>query len=294
MFAIPNAGWSFLTINKIPIGSISYVDDVPSIFIKECIRYLNDNDPNTRERLFNVEFDAEGHDIGIVQIGDWDFFSFDTRNINKDTDNKYHFNNLIQLNDIENFSPKDFVYEMLKEAISDFEKNLITWADDWYISVDTESKDDNRKYLKDLINKGKETIKKYEKEKENYHEMELGNFLFGNSRGDFPIPDRTSWQDAFVELFIESDLFDGYGYYKNNKNDPEHTTNRGGYENDIFIINPYYWGDDEIIAELPNFVYKPTGFEIQWYKYPMRDSYMNQNISLDAAIKIWKECIESM
>lgn len=43
----------------------------------------------------------------------------------------------------------------------------------------------------------------------------------------------------------------------------------------------------------PNFLYKPTGFAIKWYKYPLRDSYMNQNISLDEFKSIISKCIES-
>ena len=45
---------------------------------------------------------------------------------------------------------------------------------------------------------------------------------------------------------------------------------------------------------LPNFLYKPTGFEIQWYKYPLRDAYMNEDISLREFIKIIDKCIESI
>ena len=94
--------------------------------------------------------------------------------------------------------------------------------------------------------------------------MELGNMIFGNSRGEYPIEDRENWQDKFWEIF--DDVFDYYGYYEKFKEDPEHTTDRGGYENDVFLINPYYWGEDDDIAVLPNFVYKPVGWEIQWYK----------------------------
>ena len=120
---------------------------------------------------------------------------------------------------------------------------------------------------------------------------ELGNLIFGNSRGEYHI-DRESWQDEFWEIF--GDVFDSYAYYTKHKEDPEHTTDRGGYENDVFVMNPYYWGDDEEIAVLPNFVYKPTGFEIQFYKYPLRDSYMSQDISLEEAVKIWRHCRQSM
>ena len=43
----------------------------------------------------------------------------------------------------------------------------------------------------------------------------------------------------------------------------------------------------------PNFLYKPTGFAIKWYKYPLRDSYMSQNITLDEFKKIIAKCVES-
>lgn len=43
----------------------------------------------------------------------------------------------------------------------------------------------------------------------------------------------------------------------------------------------------------PNFFYKPTGFQIMWYKYPLRDSYMNQNITVDEFKEILTHCTES-
>ena len=43
----------------------------------------------------------------------------------------------------------------------------------------------------------------------------------------------------------------------------------------------------------PNFLYKPTGFSIMMYKYFLRDSYMNQNISLDEFREILKDCVRS-
>jgi len=45
---------------------------------------------------------------------------------------------------------------------------------------------------------------------------------------------------------------------------------------------------------MPNFLYKPTGFEIQWYKYPMRDAYMNQKMSDKEFHKIILDCIKSI
>lgn len=117
--------------------------------------------------------------------------------------------------------------------------------------------------------------------------MELGNLMFGNSQGEYPIEDRMPWQEAFFEVF--GDKFDSYGYYEGREQ-----TDRGGYENDVFVLNPYYWGEDEKIGEEPNFLYKPTGWEIQWYKYPMRDAYQNRDVLLEEAVRIWKKCRASM
>ena len=44
----------------------------------------------------------------------------------------------------------------------------------------------------------------------------------------------------------------------------------------------------------PNFLFKPTGFSIKWYKYPLRDSYMNQNLSLDELKGIIAKCVDSL
>ena len=43
-----------------------------------------------------------------------------------------------------------------------------------------------------------------------------------------------------------------------------------------------------------NFHHKPTGFGIQWYKYPFRDSYMNQNITLEEFGAVVDDCIKSL
>ena len=66
------------------------------------------------------------------------------------------------------------------------------------------------------------------------------------------------------------------------------------FDNEIITILPYYWGDDDVICTLPNFVYKPTGFTLSWYKYPLRDSYMNQDLSFDAFLDILKHAQDSI
>ena len=44
----------------------------------------------------------------------------------------------------------------------------------------------------------------------------------------------------------------------------------------------------------PNFLYKPTGFRINWYKYPFRDSYMTPGINAKEWYRIVRHCIESL
>jgi hypothetical protein len=60
-----------------------------------------------------------------------------------------------------------------------------------------------------------------------------------------------------------------------------------------------YWDEMGGHAEtcrltLPNFLYKPTGFRINWYKYPFRDSYMTPRITPKKWREIVKHCIESV
>jgi len=43
----------------------------------------------------------------------------------------------------------------------------------------------------------------------------------------------------------------------------------------------------------PNFLYKPTGFKINWYKYPFRDSYMTPKISAKEWKRILTHCRET-
>lgn len=110
--------------------------------------------------------------------------------------------------------------------------------------------------------------------------MELGNLMFGNSRGQYAVEPREDYQEPFARfidtLGLDYHAMDDHG---------------NGVDNDVFTIRPYYWGEDEEIAALPNFVYKPTGLEIRWYKYPMRDAYSNQDVSAENFKAILKDCL---
>lgn len=122
-------------------------------------------------------------------------------------------------------------------------------------------------------------------------DIELGNLLFGHSRGEYCFPDREIVDSAEWCNLLDITKSDFYGYTASESENP-----RGGYENDVFAIGPYWWGDEDNKeeCEAPNFLYKPTGFEIRWYKYPFRDSYMTENLTSEQILEIFEKCAESV
>lgn len=111
------------------------------------------------------------------------------------------------------------------------------------------------------------------------NDMELGNLIFGNSRGLYHVEPRMEYQDTFCK-FLRRIGCDFEGCSKDGEE----------IDNDVFTLRPYYWGEDEEKADLPNFIYKPANIKISWYKYPMRDAYCNQNVSIKTFKAILKEC----
>ena len=68
------------------------------------------------------------------------------------------------------------------------------------------------------------------------------------------------------------------------------------FENDVFMMHQYCWCDREDCkwcgeSHAPNFLHKPSGSEVRWYKYIGRG--METKISGDWR-KIISECIESV
>jgi hypothetical protein len=134
--------------------------------------------------------------------------------------------------------------------------------------------------------------------------MEFGNMMFGNSRGEYEVPRDRGFEEEL------SRLFDSYA------KDRDTSWREYGepFENGTFFVSTYYWGDctcgyedadqkkigypeqhtKECLLCRPNFCYKPTEFELRWYKYPLRDSYMSQDLSLEEFKKIIDDCIESV
>ena len=277
MFTRPNCGWTEWEINGHKNGSVSYCDDVPAIFITACCNYLKN------PIGFNLVLDGEGNDHGLSLIGNY-FCAYSFHG-----EEPPYLTEITPVSDFILYDTDDgpeFVEKMLREAINDFERDFDLWSR-WNPGLyeDEEEITEEADRLRELIEYGKETLAK-----KPHHMPELGNLIFGNSRGEYPV-DRKSIEDVFSEAF--GDIFSYNGFLE----DPKYTgrkTNRGGYENDTFCIEPYYWGDDDDIAELPNFIYKPENIEISWYKYWFRDSYSNVPLDVDKAREIFKACRKSM
>lgn len=111
--------------------------------------------------------------------------------------------------------------------------------------------------------------------------MELGNAVFGHSRGTVEIPRYEGYEEHLLRLFKACEKSgDGYGVE---------------FVSDTFEIHRYWWGDDEVPeATRPNFTFKPTGYELRWYKYILRDSYASKYLSLDEFGLMIDACIESL
>jgi len=195
--------------------------------------------------------------------------------------------------------------------------------------------------------------------------MELGNMIFGNSRGDFPIERGIGYEEQLERLFeayapdrdnswreygerFENDTFEVFPYYwddectcgfdeldaawdEANPHKPEcyqtalakgRAANQGRADDALYTrlcaeygvpfpdgcavhctcgCDEEYakWGeahdhDPECLLVKPNFLYKPTGFSVSWYKYPLRDSYTSEQLTVAQFTAIIDKCIESL
>lgn len=111
--------------------------------------------------------------------------------------------------------------------------------------------------------------------------MELGNLMFGHSRGNWEVPSDDAYEQPIAELFEA--LSPGCAPYG------------VPHDNDVFTMNLYWWGEeDHPDADKPNFLHKRTGLELRWYKYALRDSYTNREVSPQEWRSIMDECIASV
>lgn len=132
--------------------------------------------------------------------------------------------------------------------------------------------------------------------------MELGNLLFGHSRGRYEV-DRDMIQPLGDLMYLMG--YDEYGRnpLTDRKDKPfdireNQRTGVDLYDKDGALImrtRPYWWGDTDskegqAQAELPNLEIPSLGFELNWYKHPFRDSYCNRPLGdvLDDILRLLK------
>ena len=63
------------------------------------------------------------------------------------------------------------------------------------------------------------------------------------------------------------------------------------FKNDTFEFRAYRWNDEHNDYHFWHF---PSGFKIEWYKYPMRGAYCNMEISDNQFVDILYDCINSI
>jgi len=69
------------------------------------------------------------------------------------------------------------------------------------------------------------------------------------------------------------------------------------FENDEFMMHPYCWCEKDecewCCGDAPNFLHKPSGLSVTWYKYIGRGMIVQGPADLDVAAII-RACIESI
>ena len=109
--------------------------------------------------------------------------------------------------------------------------------------------------------------------------------------------------EKFVNFYI---LDCGICAFNKNSEKGKFVNERCGFSCELFEINPYCWEDctcgvtdlysevEEHSGDCPfvhhNFIYRPTGFYIDWYKYSFRSSDMNQNLTIREIEDIFDKC----
>lgn len=69
------------------------------------------------------------------------------------------------------------------------------------------------------------------------------------------------------------------------------------FENEVFQVRMYRWNDIEDDPDNHNnyhFWHKPSGFKIEWYKYPLRGAYCNMDISDGQFVDVLYDCVNSI
>lgn len=303
MLGKPSCGWVTVSYDNEIIGSASYLTDVDVDLLSTCVKYLRGDIDR-----FYVDFNAEGYLFGFTQINNEIYIYTE-----EDAD-AYGAPRLkwISSNYID---PLYLVEDIAQEVSNDIEKNFDDWCD-WTAFTD----EDKRAKKEELLTLLTDLQVIFDSPRKSGIK-ELGNELFGHSTGEYQLR-RDKWEDVFHD-FLNDCKFDSYGYidddklekkyghrkeskYSNRdiygdncknetiKNNLDYHSHIHYFDNDVFMVNPYYWGDSADLADIPNFIYYPENIEIKWYKYPLRDAWINKQITFEEFYNILNKCKESL
>ena len=301
----PEYGWCTVEYNDKYLGDASYITDVAGDSLRACLDYLTG-----KTDTFKITYDNEGHYFGLITIDDEVFGWIGKGSVPE----------VIKLTD-EYIPVEDFVRSLSYELIEDINTNFEDWCHFDVMSaepVESEEYQEDYNYNKEELTSLIEELELRLAKPSILREMELGNILWGNSRGKYPVP-RDEWQDKFCE-FLEECGFDSYGHIEDDKleayietkvsslankdiyseestlvkENPEYRPHLHYFDNGVFMLNPYYWGDADDLAEMCNFKYYPTNYELCWYKYPLRDAWANKELTFDDFCDLIDKCRESL
>lgn len=101
-----------------------------------------------------------------------------------------------------------------------------------------------------------------------HYEPELGQLCFGNPTGEYPVPQYAAALISGIAAAIEIAFWNREQREWDRCEDPRI---KG------LVFRPYYWGDDDEHAVLPNLEFE--GIEIRWYKYIGRGMSVNKALS---------------
>jgi hypothetical protein len=112
---------------------------------------------------------------------------------------------------------------------------------------------------------------------------ELGQLLFGCPTGRYDVPD---YGVALIEWCMKEIE---RVYWNRNQREWDRYTDP---QIPGIIYRPYYWGDDEVEMELPNFQLEGNQFEIRWYKHCWRGVSCNINYTPGQWVEWFDEVIK--
>lgn len=151
--------------------------------------------------------------------------------------------------------------------------------------------------------------------------MEIGNLLFGHSRGEYRLDRYSAEADRLGNVLYELGL-NSYGYQDSDldrvvdhnphlqvtwlKEHPEGNDLRRVDVVDpntgeiLMIVRKYWWGDydtpeDKASADAPNLEVPKLDLQMDWYKYYGRDSYTNQPLTgelLDSILEVLRPALD--